>query len=285
MKKVKYFSTLLIAALAIVAVWLVWNYYMQSPWTRDGKIRAEQVDITPQISGSILSLNVKDNQFVNAGEVLFRIDQTPWKIAIMNAEAKLAKAQSELLRATHEADRRRGLSQNVISAEDRDSVNIALKAAQANANAAKAELEHARWQLTQTEVKAPVDGWVTNLTTRVGNYATAGRPVFALIDSHSFYVVGYFEETKLRHIRQGDRADIVLYSDDRTLQGHVSSIGRAIHDQSLATEGSLVADIKPTIPWVRLAQRVPVRIALDPLPQETVLVAGTTCTVSIKGRE
>lgn len=285
MKKVKYFSTLLIAALAIVAVWLVWNYYMQSPWTRDGKIRAEQVDITPQISGSILSLNVKDNQFVNAGEVLFRIDQTPWKIAIMNAEAKLAKAQSELLRATHEADRRRGLSQNVISAEDRDSVNIALKAAQANANAAKAELEHARWQLTQTEVKAPVDGWVTNLTTRVGNYATAGRPVFALIDSHSFYVVGYFEETKLRHIRQGDRADIVLYSDDRTLQGHVSSIGRAIHDQSLATEGSLVADIKPTIPWVRLAQRVPVRIALDPLLQETVLVAGTTCTVSIKGRE
>lgn len=285
MKRLKYFSTLLIAALAIVAVWLVWNYYMQSPWTRDGKIRAEQVDITPQISGSILSLNVKDNQFVKAGEVLFRIDQTPWKIAVMNAEAKLAKAQSELLRATHEADRRRGLSQNVISAEDRDSVNIALKAAQANANAAKAELEHARWQLTQTEVKAPVDGWVTNLTTRVGNYATAGRPVFALIDSHSFYVVGYFEETKLRHIRQGDRADIVLYSDNRTLQGHVSSIGRAIHDQSLATEGSLVADIKPTIPWVRLAQRVPVRIALDPLPQETVLVAGTTCTVAIKGRE
>ena len=258
---------------------------MQSPWTRDGKIRAELVDITPQISGSILSLNVKDNQLVKAGEVLFRIDQTPWKIAIMNAEAKLAKAQSELLRATHEADRRRGLSQNVISAEDRDSVNIALKAAQANANAAKAELEHARWQLTQTEVKAPVDGWVTNLTTRVGNYATAGRPVFALIDSHSFYVVGYFEETKLRHIRQGDRADIVLYSDDVTLQGHVSSIGRAIHDQSLASEGSLVADIKPTIPWVRLAQRVPVRIALEPLPQETVLVAGTTCTVSIKGRE
>lgn len=281
MKKMKYFSTLLIAALAIIAVWMVWNYYMQSPWTRDGKIRAEQVDITPQVSGSILSLNIKDNQYVKAGDVLFQIDPTPWKIAIMNAEAKVAKAQSDLLRAKHEVERRRGLSQNFISAEDIDTVNIALKVAQANADAAKAELEHARWQLSQTEVKAPVDGWVTNLTTRVGNYAAVGHPVFALIDSHSFYVVGYFEETKLRHIREGDRADIVLYSDDKKLQGHVSSIGRAIHDQSLATDGKLVADIKPTIPWVRLAQRVPVRIDLGALPADTVLVAGTTCTVSI----
>lgn len=283
MKKLKYFSTLLIAALAIIACWLVWNYYMQSPWTRDGKIRAEQVDITPQVSGSILTLNVKDNQFVKAGDELFQIDPTPWKIAVMNAQAKLAKAQSDLSRASHEVERRRGLSQNFISAEDLDTVNIALKVAQANFDAAKAEQEHARWQLAQTTVKAPVDGWITNLTTRIGNYATVGHPIFALIDSHSFYVVGYFEETKLRHIREGDRADVVLYSDDRKLQGHVSSIGRAIHDQSLATDGKLVADIKPTIPWVRLAQRVPVRIELDALPADTVLVAGTTCTVSITG--
>lgn len=281
MKKLKYFSTLLIAALAVACVWLVWNYYMQSPWTRDGKIRAEQVDITPQISGSILALNVKDNQFVNAGEVLFQIDPTPWKIAVMNAEAKLAKAQTDLSRANNEVSRRRGLPQNAISAEDLDTVNIALKAAKATVNAAKAELDHARWQLSQTEVKAPVDGWVTNLTTRVGNYAAVGHPVFALIDSHSFYVVGYFEETKLRHIREGDSADIVLYSDNQKLQGHVASIGRAIHDQSQSTDGRLVADIKPTIPWVRLAQRVPVRIEFIALPADTVLVAGTTCTVSI----
>ena len=128
MKKLKYFSTLLIAALAIIACWLVWNYYMQSPWTRDGKIRAEQVDITPQVSGSILTLNVKDNQFVKAGDELFQIDPTPWKIAVMNVEAKLAKAQSDLSRASHEVERRRGLSQNFISAEDLDTVNIALKA-------------------------------------------------------------------------------------------------------------------------------------------------------------
>ena len=284
MKKLKYFSTLLIAAIAILAVWFVWNYYMQSPWTRDGKIRAEQVDVTPQVSGSILSLNVKDNQFVKAGETLFTIDPTPWKIALMNADAKLAKAQSELSRASNEAARRRGLSANAISAEDREASSMALKVALANADAAKAERASAHWQLSQTDVKAPVDGWVTNLTTRVGNYAAMGHPVFALIDSHSFYVVGYFEETKLRHIREGDRADIVLYSDNKKLQGHVSSIGRAIHDQSLTADGSLVADIKPTIPWVRLAQRVPVRIQFESVPADTLLVAGTTCTVSIVGK-
>lgn len=142
-------------------------------------------------------------------------------------------------------------------------------------------LDHAQWQLTQTEIKAPVDGWVTNLSTRVGDYAAVGHPVFALVDSRSFYVVGYFEETKLRNIRPGDSAQIILYSSKQKLQGHVSSIGRAIVDQSVESGGDLVANIKPNIPWVRLAQRVPVRIEFDHLPPDTILVSGTTCTVAI----
>lgn len=146
---------------------------------------------------------------------------------------------------------------------------------------AQATLDHAQWQLTQTEIKAPVDGWVTNLSTRVGDYAAVGHPVFALVDSRSFYVVGYFEETKLRNIRPGDSAQIILYSSKQKLQGHVSSIGRAIVDQSVESGGDLVANIKPNIPWVRLAQRVPVRIEFDHLPPDTILVAGTTCTVAI----
>ena len=130
-------------------------------------------------------------------------------------------------------------------------------------------------------IKAPVDGWVTNLSTRVGDYASVGRPLFALVDSHSFYVIGYFEETKLRHIRAGDSAEVILYSSKQKLQGHVSSIGRAIVDQSVESGPGLVADIKPNIPWVRLAQRVPVRIELSGLPPEITLISGTTCTVSI----
>lgn len=281
MKTIKYFSSLLVLAVAIIAGWWLWNYYMQSPWTRDGKVRAEQVSVTPQVSGTITTLHVKDNQFVHAGEVLFRIDETPFHIAVLNAEAQLAKAQSDLAKANNEANRRRHLSRNYISAEDLDTANINVKAMQANVAVAEATLKQAQWQLTQTVVKAPVDGWVTNLSTRVGDYATTGQPVFALVDSHSFYVVGYFEETKLLHIREGAPAQIVLYSSSQKLQGHVSSIGRAIYDQSVETDSGLVPDVKPNIPWVRLAQRIPVRISFDKLPSDLTLVSGTTCTVSV----
>lgn len=295
MKKLKYFSTLLIVALAIIAAWLVWNYYTQSPWTRDGKVRAEQVGITPQVSGSILQLNVRDNQLVKAGDVLFKIDDTPYRIALLDAQAQLAKTRADLAKARVEqskaasdAARRRNLSRNVISAEDLESAgtalstaNAVLEAAKAVTGVAQASLEHAQWQLSQTVIKAPVDGWVTNLSTRVGDYASVGRPLFALVDSHSFYVIGYFEETKLRHIRAGDSAEVILYSSKQKLQGHVSSIGRAIVDQSVESGTGLVADIKPNIPWVRLAQRVPVRVELSGLPPEITLISGTTCTVSI----
>jgi len=280
-KTIKYFSSLLVLALALIAGWWLWNYYMQSAWTRDGKVRAEQVSITPQVSGTITHLQIKDNQFVHAGDVLFHIDETPYHIAILNAEAQLAKSQSDLAKANNEANRRRHLSKNYISAEELDTANINVKAMQASVAVAEATLKQAQWQLTQTVVKAPVDGWVTNLSTRSGDYATTGQPVFALVDSHSFYVVGYFEETKLRHIREGAPAQIVLYSGSMRLQGHVSSIGRAIYDQSVETDSGLVPDVKPNIPWVRLAQRIPVRIAFDALPTDLTLVSGTTCTVSI----
>lgn len=284
MKTLKYFSTLLVLALAVVAGWWMWNFYMQSPWTRDGKIRAEQVSVTPQVSGTISSLLVKDNQLVKQGEVLFRIDDTPFRIAVLNAQAQLAKAQSDLAKANNEATRRRHLSRNYISAEDLDTANLNVKAMQANLEVAQATLKRAEWELSQTVVRAPVDGWITNLSTRTGNYASTGQPLFALVDSHSFYVIGYFEETKLRHIRVGAPAQITLYSTSQKLQGHVSSIGRAIYDQSVETDSGLVPDIKPNVPWVRLAQRVPVRFTFDSLPTDITLVSGTTCTVSIGTR-
>lgn len=281
LKTLKYFSTLLVLAVAIMAGLWIWNVYMQSPWTRDGKVRAEQVSITPQVSGTITRLNVSDNQFVHKGDELFRLDETPSRIAILNAEAQLARALAALAKAKNEANRRQHLPHNYISAEDLDTANINVKASQADVAVAEATLKQAQWQLTQTTVSAPVDGWVTNLTARAGNYATAGEPVFALVDSHSFYVIGYFEETKLRHIAVGMPAQVTLYSNDAKLRGHVSGIGRAIFDQSVEETSTLVADIKPNVPWVRLAQRVPVRIALDPLPADITLVSGTTCTVAI----
>ena len=282
LNSLKYFSTVIVFAAALCAGWWLWNYYMQSPWTRDGKVRAELVDITPQVSGRIDKLLVKDNQWVKKGSLLFTLDDEPWRIALLNAEAQLSKAQADLQKAQHEASRRRSLPRNVISAEDMDAANLTANAAAASAKAAQATLEQAQWNLQQTQVYAPTDGWITNLNLRPGNYATSGSPVFALVDSHSFYIIGYFEETKLRHIRPGAEADIVLYSNDRQLKGRVESIGRAIYDQSIESDSGLVPDIKPNVPWVRLAQRVPVRIAISNIPDDLPLVAGTTATVSIQ---
>jgi len=279
---VKYFSTLIVFALALLAGGWLWNYYMQSPWTRDGKVRAELVDITPQVSGRIAQLSVTDNQFVQQGQQLLTLDPVPWQIALDNAAAQLSKAQADLAKAQHEFNRRAHLPRNIISAEDLDAARLSAGAAAASAKAAQAEWERARWNLQQTTLTAPTDGWITNLTLRPGNYAAAGTPLFALVDSHSYYVMGYFEETKLRHIQPGAAAQVVLYSNGAQLQGQVESIGRAIYDQSIETDSGLVPDIKPNVPWVRLAQRVPVRIRLDPLPAHTELIAGTSCTISIQ---
>lgn len=277
----KYFSTLVVFALALLAGWWMWNYYMQSPWTRDGKVRAELVDITPEISGRIIALPVHDNQFVHQGEILLKIDPVPWQNTLDNAAAQLAKARSDLVKAQHEASRRASLPRNVISAEEMDEAHLTAAAAAAAVKAAQANLDQARWNLEHTTLTAPTDGWITNLTLRPGNYATAGTPLFALVDSHSYYIVGYFEETKLRHIHPGAGARVVLYSNGAHLQGKVESIGRAIYDQSMSTSGGLVPNIQPNVPWVRLAQRVPVRIRLDAIPDDVPLVAGTTCTISI----
>lgn len=278
----KYFSTLVVFTAALLAGWWMWNYYMQSPWTRDGKVRAELVAITPQVSARILGVAVKDNQFVHKGQTLVTLDTVPWQIALDDAEAQLAKAQADLAKAQHEARRRASLPRNVISAEDRDAANLNAVSAAASARAAEAARDRARWNLQQTTLVAPVDGWISNLTLRPGDYATAGTPLFALVDNHSWYVLGYFEETKLRHIRPGAPAQMVLYSNGARLQGEVDSIGRAIYDQSIDSDSSLVPDIKPNVPWVRLAQRVPVRIRLSAVPDGVPLVAGSTCTIRIQ---
>ncbi|MEM6159456.1 HlyD family secretion protein [Erwinia sp. P6884] len=278
----KYFITLFFFAAALLAGWWLWNYYMQSPWTRDGKVRAELVSITPQVSGQITQLLVKDNQFVTKGTKLVTLDDEPWRIEVLDAEAGVDQARSDLLKAQHEARRRQNLPRNTISAEELDAASLNAQAMAAAAKVAQARLERAKWNLSQTQIFAPTDGWIGNLQVRPGNFATSGSPLFALVDSHSFYVTGYFEETKLRHIQPGNRAIIRLYSDNRELQGEVESIGRAIYDQSVETDSGLVPDIKPNVPWVRLAQRVPVRIRLLDVPEGLPLISGTTCTVSIQ---
>ncbi|MEN3030204.1 efflux RND transporter periplasmic adaptor subunit [Chromobacterium amazonense] len=274
-------------ALLIVAVWIgkaLWDHYMLSPWTRDGRIKADVVSIAADVSGLVAEVAVKDNQPVRKGDVLFVIDPSRYRAALAQAEAALAGHKADKQRRGKEAARRARLDSAIVSTESRESADFAAAAADAQYQAAVAARDLAALNLQRTVVRAPTDGYVTNLNVHVGDYAAAGAARLALIDSHSFYVDGYFEETKLGSLKVGDRAEVTLMSDGRKLSGRIASIARGITDRDAATGRELLADVNPTFNWVRLAQRVPVRIELQALPKDLALIAGQTCTVVIAAR-
>jgi len=273
--------TLLIFALAILCGRVLWVHYMDAPWTRDGRVRADIVNIAPDVSGLIVALPVHDNQFVHQGDLLMEVDPAHYKIAVDQAQAQVASKKAALQMRRRDAARRADLDSLVVSAEVRDNANQTADAASADYQAALAQLAAAQLNLSRTRVLAPTDGYVTNLLTQRGDYVNAGASKLALVDSHSFWVYGYFEETKMPYLAVGDQARIQLMSGE-TLQGHVESIARGITDRDNPTGSQLVADVNPTFNWVRLAQRIPVRIHIDTIPTGLLLSAGMTCTVVIE---
>lgn len=277
----RYGLTIVLTLIAIFMAQWIWHYYMAAPWTRDGKINADIVSISSDIAGKVTEVRVKDNQLVKRGDILFVIDPQPYQIALEQAKASLQRATAEQIKAEHIAKRRRNMPSGTIPAESiDDAINDALAAKAAVAEAQSA-VDHATWSLERSQVVAPTDGYVTNLKVRQGHYTQVGESLVALVDSESFYVTGYFEETKLSHIQVNDTAKITLYSNDETLTGVVESIGRAIADQSVDSASSLIPSVKTNVPWIRLAQRVPVRIKLNTLPAHALLVVGTSCTVVV----
>jgi RND family efflux transporter MFP subunit len=223
---------------------------------------------------------VADNQFVHKGDLLMEIDPAHYKIAVDQAQATVAARRADLRMRRDDATRRADLDNEVVSKESRDNATQAASGAAANLQQAQAELDAAELNLARTRVFAPVDGYVTNLNVHRGDYATAGAAKLAIVDSHSFWVYGYFEETKLPHVRIGDKAEMRLMSGG-VLKGHVQSISRGIYDRDNPQSRELLADVNPTFNWVRLAQRVPVRIRIDEVPEGLILAAGTTCTVVV----
>lgn len=277
------FVTLTTLAVAIVAGWFLWRTYEDSPWTRDARVRANVVQVTPDVSGVVIDVRIKDNQNVKVGDVLFVIDQARFQLALANAEAALAGAQSLRDQRQEEYARRQRLSTASISDEALAQAHSAALSAQAAYDQAQAALDIARLNLARTQVRAPVNGHVTNLLLDKGDYATAGKAMVAVVDSDSYYVAGYFEETKLRSIRIGDNVSIRLLGYDSELRGHVESVARAITDRDNAPGSELIANVNPTFNWVRLAQRIPVRIAIDDVPEGITLSAGMTATVVVTG--
>lgn len=273
-------ATAIILIIAVLIGRVLWVHYMNDPWTRDARVRAEIVNIAPDVSGAIIDLPVKDNQPVKKGDLLMQIDPSHYEIAVEQALAALGARKAELQMRRDDSTRRADLDEQVVSKESRENAAHTALAAEASYRQALAELDAARLNLARTRVVSPVDGYITNLNVFRGNYATAGSAKLAIVDSHSFWVYAYFEETKLPRIRIGDKADIQLMSGG-LLHGHVESISRGIYDRDNPESRELVADVNPTFNWVRLAQRVPVRIAIDSAPGNIFLATGITCTVAI----
>ena len=273
--------TVIAVVIATVAGWYLWRTYQESPWTRDGRVRANVVTVAPDVAGAVIELKVKDNQEVKIGDVLFIIDPARYQLALQQAEAALAGAKSVSDQRQDELERREKLTSVAISEEALMQARSAALSARAAYDEAAAAVGVAKLNLARTEVRAPVNGHVTNLLVDRGDYATAGRAMLAIVDSDSFYIAGYFEETKLRNINIGDPVSVRLMGYDAPIQGHVHSVARAITDRENAIGDDLIANVNPTFNWVRLAQRIPVRIAIDKVPDGITLSAGMTATIVV----
>jgi len=270
--------TLAVVAVAMFALRSLWTHYELAPWTRDGRVRADVVSIAPDVPGFVVKVAVHDNQVVSKGDALFELDRARYEIALQQALATVARQRASLAEAGREAHRNDSLGE-VVSSEVREQSRTRMQEATAELRRGLADLAAARLNLQRTLVVAPVNGIVTNLELRPGNYLTAGRQGLALVDSDSLHVDGYFEETKLPLLHEGDRVSVRLMGESQLLYGRVQSIAPAIFDRERTPTGDLVANINPTFSWVRLAQRVPVRIKLDPGPLDVRLIAGRTATV------
>jgi len=283
-RRLRIFPLLITLATIAVAVVLgreMWDAYMGAPWTRDGTVRAYVVTMAPEIAGRIVELPVADKQFVHKGDLLMVIDPTNFKIAVSLGEAALQQAQVNAQNAEREAKRRLELSNLAVTVEQQQTFETSAVAAQAQVQQAQANLDQARVNLQRTEIRSPVNGYVTNLLAQLGDYANVGQNEISLVDADSFWVDGYFEETNLEPIQVGDPASIKLMGYREIVRGHVGSIARGINVANAQPNGQGLATVNPIFTWVRLAQRIPVRIHIDEVPEGVVLAAGMTATVQI----
>lgn len=274
--------TLCAVAVGLLLATALWRHYMIAPWTRDARIRVETVTVAPEVAGNVTRLLVADNQLVKKGDVLFVIDPRAYEIAAAQAQAVLDGQQHSNKLAQLKSARRARLTDLSISNEEKEQYDVGARVADAAVDQARAQLDMAKLNLERAVVRSPVNGYVTNLRLREGDFVAAGQSTLAIVDRDSFWLAGYFEETQLAGIKPGDEARYVLMGyPERVLSGRVASVARGIADQDAVGPAAGLQSVNPVFTWVRLAQRVPVRIELDATPPDVTLVAGMTATVEI----
>ena len=275
------FTVAVIAAAVSAGVWL-WRYYMYTPWTRDARVRADVVTITPDVSGWVENFNANDKRIVHKGDVLFTVDLARYELTLAQAQAAAEKARAAWDLAQHSAVRRSQLGQLAISQEARDSANLTAAEAKAAYDAAQVAVSSAQLDVSRARYVAPFDGQLVNLQLHPGDYVTRGSAKISLIRDGSYYLTGYFEETKLAGIAVGDPVDIHLMASNHSVKGHVLAIGRGISNSNLTPGSDLLPNVSQTFTWVRLAQRIPVDVAFDEPPADVTLSAGMTATLHVR---
>src|SRR5246127_576484 len=278
---IRFALTLVLCAFAAFAIVGLWEHYMVAPWTRDGQVRAQVADIAPQVSGQIVKLSVEDNQFVHKGDLLYMIDQGDYKVALDLAKADVASKAADLEVKNNENERRRKLTDLAASVEEKQVYEGSYSVAQAAYQTALANLEQAQLNMRRTEVRSTVNGFVTNLLLRVGDYANRGSPNIAIVDSDSYWVAGFFEGTRLGGFKVGDAAEVEFMGFKEKLTGHVESITRGISAPNATVSTQGLPSVEAVYTWVRLAQRIPVRIKIDSVAPTIKLAAGFTATAIV----
>ncbi|QIX96169.1 p-hydroxybenzoic acid efflux pump subunit AaeA [Cedecea sp. FDAARGOS_727] len=276
--------TLLLVLLAFIAIFRAWVFYTESPWTRDARFTADVVAIAPDVSGLITTVDVQDNQLVKKDQVLFTIDQPRYQKALEQADADVAYYQALASEKRREAGRRNTLGIQAMSREEIDQSNNVLQTVLHQLDKAQATRDLAKLDLQRTVIRAPADGWVTNLNVHTGEFINRGATSVALVKQNSFYILAYMEETKLDGIRPGYRVQITPLGSNRVLRGSVDSISAGVTNASSTSDSKGMATVDSNLEWVRLAQRVPVRIRLDQ-QQGNLYPAGTTATVVVTGEK
>ncbi|EQB02755.1 multidrug resistance efflux pump [Sphingobium wenxiniae] len=273
-------TIVIVIAAILIAIWM-WNHYERSPWTRDGRVRADVVRVTPDIGGLVTSVAVRDNQQVKEGDLLFVIDRPRYELALKQAAARVESAQATLAQARREARRDQALG-DLVAAEAHEQNVARVATAQAALAEAITARDGAALDLKRTRVLASVNGTVTNLDLHQGDYVAAGRQAMALVDKDSLRVEGYFEETKLPLICLGAPVTVRMMGEEHDLHGRVESVAFGINDSTRSDSGNLLPNVQPTFSWVRLAQRIPVRVKLTRVPADISLITGRTATVTVE---
>ncbi len=282
MRVVPILITLGTVAAAILLAWATWQVYMSSAWTRDGTVRAYVVTMAPEVAGRILKLPVADDQFVHKGDVLFEIDPADYRIAFEQAQAQAKRDGAALDYARENQNRQATLAKEGWATTDiYQQTTSTLHQSEGVVALDKAAVAKAQLDLSRTVIRSPVNGYVTNLLAQFGDYASVGQKLISVVDTDSFWVDGYFEETSLGRIHDGDAATVKLMGYSQLVRGHVGGVARGINVPNAQPDQAGLASVNPIFTWVRLAQRVPVRIHIDQVPVGVRLVAGTTATVQI----